>query len=271
MEQPLNGITVLEFKGLAPGPLCGQILCDFGARVIEIEAPKLGAFNVGASLNRGKLSCCINLKHSKGVKLFLDLVDHADVVIDVFRPGVLERLGLAPAILLERNPRLIIARLTGFGQTGTYAQMAGHDINYLAVSGILSRLGRASEKPTPPINIIGDFAAGSLQCAFGIMLALYERHSSGRGQVIDSAMVDGSLYLSSFIYKNKNTLFGAPRGKNLLDSGAPFYDTYMTKDGGYMAVGAIEPQFFNEFISKLGISDQIGVCFFSQVSIILIV
>ncbi|KAJ3332069.1 hypothetical protein HDU76_001404 [Blyttiomyces sp. JEL0837] len=248
---PLHGLKVLELAGLAPGPFCGMILSDFGADVIRVDKTNDGTTDV---LARGKRSVSLNLKSPKGREILLKLMSQVDVVIDPFRPGVLERMGLGPDKVLKVNPRCIYARLTGFGQTGTgpYAKMAGHDINYIAISGALNLLGRKDESPMFPANILGDFAGGGMLCAMGILIALYERQKSGLGQVIDSAMIDGASYLSSFIVKMKqNGVWNEPRGENLLDSGAHFYETYKTKDGKYMAVGAIEPQFYAALLKGL--------------------
>ncbi|XP_070542938.1 alpha-methylacyl-CoA racemase-like [Ptychodera flava] len=250
----LSGVKVVEFAGLAPGPFAGVILADYGADVVKIERA-----NRPSNLDRGKRSIALNLKKKGGVEIARKLCQRADVIIEPFRPGVMEKLGLGPDELLKLNPRLIYARLTGFGQSGEYSQMAGHDINYLAMSGLLSKLGRHGEKPTAPLNLIADFAGGGLMCAMGVLLALLERHKSGRGQVIDASMVDGCSYIGTWIYTTKDAPYIWPseeRGKNLLDTGSPFYDTYKTKDGRYMAVGALEPQFFQQLVKGLGLSDD---------------
>lgn len=203
-------------------------------------------------LVRGKSSIAVNLKSSGGIALLQSILCHVDVLLDPFRPGVLESLLLSTEHILERNPRLIIARLTGFRRDGPYASMAGHDINYLAVSGILSQLGRAGEPPYAPANILADFAGGGLMCALGILLALFERTKSGKGQVVENNMVDGVGYLGSMMrYARKTKLWDQPRGENLLDGGCPWYDLYECKDGAYMAVGALEPQFFHQLLKGL--------------------
>jgi alpha-methylacyl-CoA racemase len=247
----LSEIRVIEMAGLAPAPYCGMILADFGADVVRVD-------RVGASpmdqLARGKRSIGVNLKSREGVETVLRLVEKADVLLEPYRPGVMERLGLGPEIACERNPRLIYARLTGYGQSGPYAEMAGHDINYIAISGALSTIGRKGENPLAPINLLGDFAGGGMLCALGIAIALVERASSGRGQVIDAAMVDGAAHLATFLYKFRTIgWWNDERGTNMLDSGAPFYDTYRTKDGKYVAVGAIEPQFYTALLQGLGL------------------
>ncbi|XP_024945582.1 alpha-methylacyl-CoA racemase isoform X2 [Cephus cinctus] len=209
-------------------------------------------------LGNGKKSISIDLKTKKGADVLRKLCDQNDVLIDPFRKGVMEKLSLGPKELMNRNKRLIYARLTGFGQHGPYSTMAGHDINFLALSGLLSLFGRHGEKPTPPINLAADFGGGGLMCTLGIILALFERNQSNMGQIIDASMVEGSAYLGSWFYRSREIpgLWGQPRGKNLLDTGAHFYDTYQTKDGKYMSVGAIEPQFYNILLEKLELSDN---------------
>jgi len=251
----LKGMKVIELAGLAPAPVCGMILSDFGAKVIRVD-------KVGSGLNydvtaRGKRSIALNLKKPEGVDILRRLCGSADVLIEPFRPGVMERLGLGPDTLIKENPRLVYARLTGFGQTGPYKDMAGHDINYLGLSGVLASLGRKHENPLPPVNLLADFAGGSFTCAMGIMAALLERSTSGQGQVIDSCMVEGAAYVGSWLYASRDMfVWGQPRGHNLLDSGAHFYETYKTKDGKYMCVGALEPQFYNILQDKLNVSDD---------------
>ncbi len=245
----LDGIKVIEIAGLAPAPYCGLILADFGADVVRVDRPGAGSMD---HLARGKRSVAVNLKDPKGVEAVLRLAEKADVLIEPFRPGVMERLGLGPDVACARNPRLVYARLTGYGQSGPYAGMAGHDINYIAISGALSVIGRRGEKPLAPINLLGDFAGGGMLCALGVGFALVERARSGKGQVIDAAMVDGAAHLASFIYKFRAAgLWKDERGTNMLDSGAPFYDTYTTKDGKYVSVGAIEPQFYAALLEGL--------------------
>jgi len=232
-----------------------MVLSDFGANVIRVD-------KVGAGLNydvtaRGKRSIAVNLKKPEGVGIVQRLSGSSDVLIEPFRPGVMEKLDLGPERLTADNPRLIYARLTGFGQTGPYKNMAGHDINYLGLSGVLSSLGRKHENPLPPINLLADFAGGSFTCAMGIMAALLERSSSGKGQVVDSCMVEGAAYVGSWLFASRDMfIWGQPRGENILDSGAHFYETYQTKDGKYMCIGAIEPQFYAKFLDLLGISED---------------
>lgn len=249
--EALEGIRVIEMAGLAPAPYCGLILADFGADVVRVDRIGAGAID---QLARGKRSIGVNLKSPEGVDTVLRLVEKADVLLEPYRPGVMERLGLGPDVACARNSRLVYARLTGWGQSGPYASMAGHDIDYIAISGALSLIGRKGEKPLAPINLLGDFAGGGMLCALGIALALFERSRSGVGQVIDAAMVDGAAHLSSFLYKFRSAGFWSDdRGTNMLDSGAPFYDTYQTKDARYVAVGAIEPQFYAALLRGLGI------------------
>jgi len=250
----LQGIRVLEMAGLAPVPYCGMILADFGADVVRID--RVGAASPDL-LARGKRSLAVDLKNPRGVETVLRLAEKADVLVEPFRPGVMERLGLGPDVIQARNQALVYARLTGFGQTGCYANMAGHDINYIALSGALSTIGRKGEKPLAPINLVGDFAGGGMLCAMGIAFALLERGRSGRGQVIDAAMVDGAAHLSSFLFKFLSIGFwNEERGTNLLDSAAHFYDTYETQDGHFMSVGAIEPQFYAALLRGLGLDGE---------------
>ncbi|XP_055390343.1 alpha-methylacyl-CoA racemase [Condylostylus longicornis] len=252
----LKGIKVLEFSGLAPGPLCGKILADFGASVVRIDKHPENPLDI---LQHGKRTLALNIKNTESQVLIKSLCKNYDVLIEPYRPGVMERNRLGPVDLLKENPRLIYARLTGFGQNGILAQRAGHDINYLAISGILSLLGRKNEKPTPPVNLMADFAGGGVLCALGICMALLERTRSGIGQVIDSSMVEGAAYVASWLIMSQNLpiLWGRSRGDNLLDSGKFYYDTYETKDGKYMSVGALEPQFFEKFIEGLGIDNDL--------------
>ncbi|XP_078044707.1 alpha-methylacyl-CoA racemase [Augochlora pura] len=253
---PLKGLKILELAGLAPGPFCGMILAEFGATVIKVDKANAPVV-IPDCLSHGKRSIALNLKHEKGIQIFKKLSNQSDVIIDPYRPGVMEKLKLGPQDLMKINKRLIYARLTGFGQKGPYADMAGHDINYLGLSGLLSLLGRFNEKPTPPVNLVADFGGGGLICAFGIVLAILERNKSNVGQVIDASMVDGSAYLGSWLFRTRNVpqLWENSRGKNILDSGSHFYDTYETKDKKYMCVGALEPQFYNIFLEKLGLSE----------------
>eukprot|EP01114_Cavostelium_apophysatum_P016255 TRINITY_DN4581_c0_g1_i3.p1 TRINITY_DN4581_c0_g1~~TRINITY_DN4581_c0_g1_i3.p1 ORF type:complete len:380 (+),score=23.53 TRINITY_DN4581_c0_g1_i3:16-1155(+) len=247
----LADITVLELAGLAPAPFCGMILADFGANVIRVDRAEGHSQDF---LVRGKRSIALNLKTTRGVETLMKLIGKADVVIEPFRPGVAERLGFGPEVALSLNPRLIYARLTGFGQSGPYATMAGHDINYIALSGALSLFGPKADKPAFPSNLLGDFAGGGLTCALGILLALFERSKSGKGQVVDASMVAGTNYLNTFLFRLHQGGTLGPRGTNLLDGGSPFYDTYKTKDGQFVAVGPLEPHFFALLLKGLNIS-----------------
>lgn len=250
----LEGIRVLELAGLAPVPYCGLILADFGADVVRIDRPGGGGLDL---LGRGKRSVAIDLKKPEGAATVLRMAERADVLVEPFRPGVMERLGLGPEVVCERNPKLVYARLTGFGQDGPFARMAGHDINYIALSGALSLIGRRGENPVPPVNLLGDFAGGGMLCALGIVLALFERTRSGRGQVVDAAMVDGAAHLSTIIFALHSLGWWKPeRGTNMLDTGAHFYETYRTKDGKYVSVGAIEPQFYAALLKGLGLEGE---------------
>uniref|UniRef100_A0A6B2L6T9 Alpha-methylacyl-CoA racemase n=1 Tax=Arcella intermedia TaxID=1963864 RepID=A0A6B2L6T9_9EUKA len=252
----LKGLKVLEFAGLAPSPFTGLIFSDFGADVVVVD--RVGGGGAPPAMQRGKRSISLDLKNPLSKQVIYKMITQFDILVEPFRPGVMERLGLGPEELLKLNPKLIYARLTGFGQKGTYAPMAGHDINYLAVSGVLSALGTKS-LPSPPSNLLADFAGGGAMCALGILIALYERERSGKGQVIDAAMQDGVLYLASQMWKLK-PLLPAPensQGRNYFNAGAPFYRCYECKDGGFMSVGAIEPQFYSLFLKLMGLEKEI--------------
>lgn len=242
----------MEMAGLAPAPFCGMILSDFGARVIRVDRPR--APNIDR-LSRGKQSVVVDLKRKEGADIVKRLCQTADVLLEPYRPGIMEKLGLGPEILMKENPRLVYARLTGFAQSGSLSTKAGHDINYIAISGLLSMLGRKDERPYPPLNLLADFAGGGLICALGIVLALLERQTSGKGQIVDANMVHGSAYIGSWMWTSQDLpgVWGQPRGENTLDGGAAFYDVYETQDGKFMAVGAIEPQFFRGLLQGLNI------------------
>ncbi len=257
MEEPRNGplagVKVLELAGLAPGPFAGMMLADHGARVLRIDRVE-AVTDVPRRdvMDRGKRTIGLDLKSPEGVAALKRLAAGADVLIEVFRPGVAERLGIGPADLHAVNERLIYGRMTGWGQEGPLASAAGHDIDYIAISGVLSRLGRAGGKPTPPVNLLGDFAGGGLMLAYGVLLALFERERTGRGRVIDAAMVDGAALLFAMFYTGIADGHWGPRGTNLLDTGAPMYDTYETADGGFLAVGPLEPRFWTEMLDRMG-------------------
>jgi alpha-methylacyl-CoA racemase len=256
---PLDGVRVIEIASLAPAPFGCMILSDLGADVVRVERPEScrpGAKPPLDPLVRGRRSVGINLKDPSGVGLLLRLAESADVLVEGFRPGVAERLGFGPESCAERNPRLVYGRMTGWGQDGPLAPTAGHDIDYIAISGALSLVGRAGEAPVPPVNLLGDFGGGGMLLALGVLAALLERERSGRGQVVDAAMVDGSALLTSFVYGLRASgVWQDARGVNLLDTGAPFYDTYQTADGGYVAVGALEAKFYAELLARLGLAD----------------
>jgi alpha-methylacyl-CoA racemase len=258
MAGPLEGIKVLDFSRLAPGPYGGMLLADLGADVIRVERVPLGSDmpRNGDIVGRGKRSIGLNLKSPDGVEAALRVLEGCDVLLEGFRPGVMERLGLGPDQVAARNPRVVYARMTGWGQDSPLGDRAGHDINYIAISGVLSALGRKGQRPYPPINLIGDFAGGGLLCAFGIVCALLERERSGKGQVVDAAMVDGAASLFSFFAALVEWGAWRERGTNLLDTGSHFYEVYETSDGGYMSVGAIEPQFYAQFLDGLGLADD---------------
>lgn len=248
MGGPLHGVKVVEMAGLAPGPFGCMILADLGAEVVRVERAGGGGLVPPAGpMDRGKHSISLNLKDPKDLQVVKDLAAKADVFVEGYRPGVAERLGIGPADLHALNPALVYGRLTGWGQDGPLAPRAGHDINYIAISGALGLLGRAGERPEPPANIVADFAGGGMLLALGVLAALHERHTSGQGQVVDAAMVDGAALLTAFMHgMHASGLWNGPRGTNLLDGGAPCYDTYETADGKYVALGALEPQFWAE-------------------------
>ncbi|MFV0535099.1 MAG: CaiB/BaiF CoA transferase family protein [Cumulibacter sp.] len=255
---PLKGIKVIEIASLAPAPHGTTILADLGADVTIIDRPGAapGGANSGAGnpVRRNRKSITLDLKNPEAIELLKKLVEQADVFVEGFRPGVTERLGLGPEDLAARNPRLVYARMTGWGQSGQMSQMAGHDMNYIAMTGVLHMLGKAGDKPQPPANLIGDFGGGGMLMALGILAALVERATSGKGQTVDAAMVDGAAQLANFIFGMRGAgAWNEPRGENLLDGGAPFYQVYETADGGYMSVGAIEPQFYALLIKGLGL------------------
>ncbi len=262
MAGPLSGIKVVEIAGIGPGPFCAMMLADLGADVVRVdranavksELPERASLDL---LNRGRRSVGVDLKHPEGIETVLRLVERADVLLEGFRPGVMERLGLGPDVCLARNPRLVYGRMTGFGQEGPLAQAAGHDINYIALAGCLAHIGRAGDKPLPPLNLVGDFGGGGMLLALGVAAALVERAKSGKGQVVDAAMVDGAAVLMAFIHGFYAAGgWSEVRGTNLLDTGAHFYDTYETKDGKWVSIGSIEPQFYAELLQLCGLEQE---------------
>ncbi|HYM34127.1 MAG TPA: CaiB/BaiF CoA-transferase family protein [Steroidobacteraceae bacterium] len=256
MTGPLRGIKVVEMVGIGPGPFCAMMLADMGAEVIRIDKKGTRANARFDVLARGRRSVALDLKNSEAQLVALELIAQADALIEGFRPGVMERLNLGPDCCLERNPRLGYGRMPGWGQTGPLAHAAGHDINYIALSGMLHAMGRAHEPPSPPLNLVGDFGGGAMFLAFGIVCALLEARESKRGQIIDAAMTDGSALLGTLMYGLKAAgRWSVTRGANLLDGGAHFYDTYECADGKYLALGAIEPQFYAELLKRIGIDD----------------
>jgi len=256
MPGPLQGLRVIEMAGLGPGPFCAMLFADMGAEVLRIERPGTPR-NPHDILARGRSLLQIDLRAEGAAAIVRDAIARADVLIEGFRPGVMERLGLGPAECLALNPRLVYGRMTGWGQHGPLAQAAGHDINYIALSGALHAVGRAGEPPVPPLNYVGDFGGGAMFLAFGILAALHEAKASGQGQVVDAAMTDGAALLSAMMYGFKAAgQWSNQRGENMLDGGAPFYDTYACADGKYVAIGAIEPQFYALLRERCGIADD---------------
>ena len=259
MTGPLQGVKIVEMAGLGPAPFCGMVLSDMGADVIRID-PKVSKNPLGFSdprfdvTARGRRSLAIDLKQAGATDTILRLVQQSDALIEGFRPGVMERLGLGPEPCHARNPRLVYGRMTGWGQTGPLANAAGHDINYVALSGVLHAIGRTDQPPPPPLNLVGDYGGGAMLLAFGVTCALFETQRSGKGQVIDAAMTDGSALLASLMYGLKaGGMWGNRRGDNALDGAAHFYDTYTCADGKFVALGALEPPFFKLLCEKLGI------------------
>ena len=259
---PLAGVRVIELAGIGPGPFAAMLLADLGAEVIRVDRASAVATVRSAATdftNRGKRSIGVDLKHDLGRQTVLRLVEKADVLLEGFRPGVTERLGLGPDDCLARNPRLVYGRMTGWGQQGALSGSAGHDIGYIAVTGALHAIGRAGGPPQVPMNLLGDFAGGSMYLVVGVLAALLESKVSGRGQVVDAAIVDGTAHLTTFIHAFlAGGMWRDERGVNMLDTGSPWYDVYETADGRHVAVGAIEPQFFAEFVRTLGLPDVPG-------------
>lgn len=259
---PLHGVKVIELAGIGPGPYAAMLLADLGAEVVRVERPGPPVSSVPPEtdvLRRNRRSIVVDLRHADGVRTVLSMVGRADVLLEGFRPGVTERLGLGPADCWAVNPRLVYGRMTGWGQSGPLAPTAGHDIGYIAVTGALGAIGRAGEAPVPPVNLVGDFGGGSTFLVIGVLAALWEATRSGRGQVVDAAIVDGASSLTALLHG----LMAAGqwidrKGVNFLDTGVPWYDTYETAGGEWMAVGALEPKFYAEFVRLLGLSDEVA-------------
>ncbi len=262
MSGPLEGVRVMELAGIGPAPYACMLLADAGADVLRVD--RAGGTAARSTeephwdlLNRSRRSAAVDLRNPEGVALVLDLVVQADALVEGWRPGVAERLGVGPEACLERNPRLVYGRMTGWGQQGPLAQSAGHDIDYIALCGALWSIGRHSEPPVPPLNLVGDFGGGGMLLAFGLLAALLEARSSGRGQVVDAAMVDGAASLMTMTYAlHRLGWWREDRGVNFIDTGAPFYEVYETSDGKWFAVGAIEPQFYAELLEVMGLDSE---------------
>jgi alpha-methylacyl-CoA racemase len=259
---PLKGVKVLEIASIGPGPFAAMMLSDMGAEVLRIDRiiqeREIDLEEADKDiLNRGRKSVSIDLKKPAGVEAVLKLAERSDALIEGFRPGVMERLGLGPEVCLKRNPRLVYGRVTGWGQEGPLASAAGHDINYIALAGVLDAIGRVDQPPVPPLNLLGDFGAGGMFLAFGVVCALVERVTSGRGQVVDAAMVDGAAILMTMIHSLRAMgNWNLERGTNLLDTGAPFYEVYECLDGKYISVGSLEPQFYDLLIKLTGMEGE---------------
>ena len=262
MSGPLQGLRVIELAGIGPAPLACMLLADLGADVVRVD--RLEPSGLGLAIEprhdvnaRGRRSVALDLKHEAGREALKRLLAPADVLVEGFRPGVMEKLGLGPESCLALNPRLVYGRMTGFGQSGPLAQSAGHDLNYIALTGVLNAIGPAGGAPVPPLNLVGDYGGGALYLAFGVLAALFERQGSGLGQVVDAAMVDGAASLASvFFGLNAAGNWGAPRGENLLDGGAPFYATYETADARHISLAALEPKFFAPLVAVLGLDER---------------
>lgn len=243
---PLKGLKIIEMAGIGPGPFCGMVLADLGAEIIRVDrASAIGTGSKQDAANRGKKSIAVDLKSEEGVEVVLKLVETADAIFEGFRPGVMERLGLGPDVCSERNERIVFGRMTGWGQEGPLANAAGHDINYISLTGALAAIGRPGSPPVPPLNLIGDFGGGGMLLALGLVAALLESKESKKGQVVDAAMTDGSALLMTMIYTmHSSGIWKTSMGSNLLDGGSHFYDTYECKDGKFISLGSIEPQFY---------------------------
>ena len=259
---PLQGIKAVELAGIGPGPMCTMLLADLGANVVRVDRTEASGLGIPMDhryevTSRNRRSIAVDLKQPQGRDAVLRLIDGADVLIEGFRPGVAERLGLGPEVCSKRNPRLVYGRMTGFGQDGTLAHAAGHDLNYIALTGALHAIGPRDGKPLPPLNLVGDYGGGALYLAMGVLAALVERQTSGKGQVVDAAMVEGAASLMSAFYGlHKAAKWSDRRGDNVLDSGAPYYNVYETADGGYVSIAAIENKFFAELAQRIGLEEM---------------
>lgn len=262
---PLAGLRIVELAGIGAGPHCAMMLADMGADVVRVD--RLTASGLGVPIDakfdlllRGRRSLAIDLKSDAGRDTVLGMIDQADAVIESFRPGVVERMGLGPDVCLQRNPKLVFGRLTGWGQDGPYAQMAGHDINYIALSGVLHAIGSRGGPPVPPLNLVGDFGGGAVYCAFGIVSALLHAQRTGQGQVVDAAMVDGAAALLTMVVGfQRGGMWSPKRGDNLVDGGAPYYAAYETSDGRFVSIGAMEDKFYELLLSKLGLTNDVNM------------
>ncbi|GAB2458523.1 CaiB/BaiF CoA transferase family protein [Xylanimonas ulmi] len=258
MTGPLTGLRVVEVGGIGPGPFAGMMLADLGAEVIRVERDESGR-RAHSLLLRGRRSVQLDLKSPRGREAVLALADTAEVLLEGFRPGVMERLGLGPDVVLARNPRLVYGRVTGWGQDGPLAPRAGHDINYIALAGALEPVAGRDGAPTPPLNMLGDFGGGGMLAVCGVLAALLSARATGRGQVVDAAVVDGAALMTAMLHSMRaERAWSAPRGENLLDGGAPFYGVYETRDGRWVAVGAIEPAFYAALLEGLGLTCELG-------------
>jgi len=259
---PLSSLKILEFAGIGPGPMCAMLLSDMGAEVIRID--RMVKADLGLKrdpkkdvMNRGRRSIAVDLKRPEGVELVLKMIEQADAITEGFRPGVMERLGLGPAVCMTRNKKLVYGRMTGWGQYGPLSQAAGHDINYISLTGALNAVGREGEVPVHPLNLVGDFGGGALYLAMGVLAAIIEAKSSGKGQIVDCAMTDGSASLMSMFYGMKSMGgWSEERGTNAIDTGSHYYNVYETADGKYISIGSIEPKFYQEMLEKAGLVDD---------------
>ena len=256
---PLHGLKIIELAGIGPCPMCAMLLAELGADVVRVDRVTDSGLGIDMApeyhlLNRSRPSIAVDLKHPGGVETVLRLVDGAEALIEGFRPGVTERLGLGPEDCAARNPRLVYGRVTGWGQEGPLARAAGHDLNYIALTGALDAIGRRGGPPTPPLNLVGDYGGGALYLALGVVAALYEARESGQGQTVDAAMIDGAASLMTSAYALRAAgISDGPRGENVLDSGAHFYDVYETSDGRYISIAPVEPKFYAELLDRIGL------------------